>query len=178
MLANVTSPYIIDCDLKGQYNVHPIYCTSSDLLYLTQFHSKTKSNISLMIFIPLKLLSMNLASINLRPLLYSRFIYPQYQDSDLVIIQTLDPASYLRWPYMTTKAWYIPTIPLDQSTTSLRHLLCINSSFKLRHRLGFVPTSHFSLSIDKFHHNFLQHLLLVKKKKNSTVWTHERVGIS
>jgi len=100
-----------------------------------------------MIFIPPKLLSMNLASINLRPLLYSRFIYPQYQDSDLVIIQTLDPASYLRWPYMTTKAWYIPTIPLDQPTTSLRHLLCINSPFKLRRRLGFVPTSHFSLSI-------------------------------
>ena len=41
---------------------------------------------------------MNLASINLRPLLYSRFIYPQYQDSDLVIIQTLDPESYLLSP--------------------------------------------------------------------------------
>ena len=161
MLANITSIP------KALYNrlwpERTVQC-SSDLLYLTQFHSKTKSNISLMIFIPPKLLSMNLASINLRPLLYSRFIYPQYQDSDLVIIQTLDPASYLRWPYMTTKAWYIPTIPLDQPTTSLRHLLCINSPFKLRRRLGFVPTSHLSLSIDKIHYNFLQHLVPATKK--------------
>ena len=82
--------YIIDGDLQGQHNVHPTKCT------LTQFHSKTESNIALMIFIPPKLLSMNLASINLRPLLYSRFVYPQYQDSDLAIIQTLDPASYPR----------------------------------------------------------------------------------
>ena len=66
---------------------------------------------------------------------------------------------------MTTKAWYIPTIPLDQPTTSLRHLLCINSPFKLRRRLGFVPTSHFSLSIDKIHYNFLQHNIPNQKKK-------------
>ena len=143
-------PYIIDYDLKEQHNVHPMKCT------LTQFHSKTESNISLVIFIPPKLRSMNLASSNLRPLLYSRSIYPQYQDSDLVIIQTLGPASYLRWPYMTTKTWYIPTIPLDQPTTSLRHL-CINSPLKLRRGLGFVPTSHFSLSSEKILYNFLQH---------------------
>ena len=48
---------------------------------------------------------------------------------------------------------------MDQPTTSL-HLLYINSPFKLRRRFGFVPTSHFSLSIDKIHYNFLQHHLL------------------
>ena len=163
MLANITSIP------KALYNrlwpERTVQC-SSDLLYLTQFHSKTKSNISLMIFIPPKLLSMNLASINRRPLLNSRFIYPQYQDSDLVIIQTLDPASYLRWQYMTTKTWYIPTIPLDQPATSLRHL-CIDSPFKLRRRLGFVPTSHFSLSINKIHYNFLQHSAYKNKKKTA-----------
>ena len=142
-------PYKIDYDLKEQHNVHPMKCT------LTQFHSRTESNISVVISIPPKLRSMNLASCNLRPLLYSRFIYPQYQDSDLVIIQTLDPGSYLRWPYMTTKTWYIPIIPLDQPTTLLRHL-CINSPFKLRRGLGFVPTSHFSLSVEKIYYNFLQ----------------------
>ena len=56
---------------------------------------------------------------------------------------------------MTTKTWYIPIIPLDQPTTLLRHL-CINSPFKLRRGLGFVPTSHFSLSVEKIYYNFLQ----------------------
>ena len=142
-------PYIIDYDLKEQHNVHPMKCT------LTQFHSRTESNISVVISIPPKLRSMNLASCNLRPLLYSRFIYPQYQDSDLVIIQTLDPASYLRWPYMTTKAWYIPTVSLDQSTASFRHIFHFYSPFKLRRRLGSVPTFLFSLSFDKIHKQLL-----------------------
>ena len=154
MLANITSiPKALYILLWPERTVQ----CSSDLLYLTQFHSKTKSNISLMILIPHNLRSTNLSSSSLWPLLYSRFVFSQYQDSNLVLIQTLNSASYLRWTWMTTKTWSIPTVSLDQSTTSLRHLLCINSPFKLRRRLGFVPTSHFSLSIDKIHYNFLQH---------------------
>ena len=55
-----------------------------------------------------------------------------------------------------TKTWYIPTIPLDQPPTSFRHLFRVNSPFKLRRRLGFVPASPFSFLIDKIHYNFWQ----------------------
>ena len=47
------------------------------------------------------------------------------------------------------------TISLDQPTTSFRHLFHVYSPLNLRRHLGFVPTSPFSLSIDKIHYQLL-----------------------
>ena len=147
MLANITSvPRALYNRLWPERTVQ----CSSDLLYLTQFHSKTKSTISLMIFIPHNLRSTNLP-LAVSDHSYTRFVFSQYQDSNLVLIQTLNSTSYLRWTWTTTKTWYIPTVSLDQSTSSFRHIFHFYSPFKLRRRLGSVPTFLFSFSFDKIH---------------------------